>query len=1167
MISFLQDESSLQQEFELLDAGGGWVSRVSALPDGTVRFEPDPFGLTGFWQRRDGTLSVVDAAGATLARFVSQGLDRRGRILVWGMVKVGSHWIEHCLRSRPVAAARPRISFCISSRNRLHHVRETLPRNIADNRDYPDLEFVLLDYNSTDGLGDWVRTELGAEIASGRLSYYFAPDPTHFHATHARNMSIRLATGEIVCVVDADNYTGRGFASYLADNVERDSVLVGCRIEGDRFEPAADEGCVGRYALYKSAFFDVGGMDEAHVGWGYDEMDLYMRLRAKGYRFQSIEPRYARCIAHDDSERRNELRYRDIGRDKTGGDGSVWVNARRSQANIDAGRLVLNDGKIGCGEVFRNFASSAIVVRERRNPVISVCIACGDRSDEVRDSLPANLQSTRFHPNLQFVVLDNSQGPLEEWLKTEHARELETGRIVYCRMFTPYGQEPCQNLVRQANMAARLATGDVLCVASPADRFVAGFAGELAHKFHSGWIHERLAEGGLLLSSHLFYLAEGLDQSLQPGEAAGDLLGRIERRLGGQDRTVWSRSGLESRDFGGGMAVRNGEQVVISPHRFPRITFVTTCEGSLHQLQQTLPRNLVDNRDYPNLEFVLLGHGERTELARWLRNEMSEHLESGRLVYHHAVDGQELQGARAKNMAMRLATGELLCNVNADQFTGHHFAFYVARRMQDHDVLAGCLTSDDRPDAHCDGRSEGRIAMRRVVFYASGGFDEAIGGQSGEDVDLCERLKALGYRTTSIEERFLDRVAPGGPDQPGRAVDHGRNGPRRLEPASLVLNGGDIGNGLVSRNFEASAIEVKPYRFRKISLCITCMDRLHHLSETLPRNLADNLSYPDVEIVLLDYNSSDGLEEWARENLREWMDAGRLVYFKTTEPGYFHRSHARNLAFRLASGEIVCTVDADNFTGPGFAHYVNERFDRYGQMYLRPDFEGTHARVTDAFGRICVRKQDFLRIEGYDEQLADYGFEDLDLCVRLEKAGLTPRFIEDDRFLQYIPHGNQDRVANGPILGQASVLLRGLNAGEQWESLLYLLQDGDFIWQGPTLDGLSTQGRWKETDGGMLLTCVKGASASLRATDNGQSYCFEQPPSDLRLRRSDDLEFFSNAVKDLAMAKNQRKYHSNLGLADSRVNAGRFGQARVSMNFGAQAVAVEAIEQRGGERA
>lgn len=82
------------------------------------------------------------------------------------------------------------------------------------------------------------------------------------------------------------------------------------------------------------------------------------------------------------------------------------------------------------------------------------------------------------------------------------------------------------------------------------------------------------------------------------------------------------------------------ELVVISPHRFPRITFTTICMGRLHHLKETLPQNLADNRDYPNLEFLLLNYGGRDGLDEWVRTEMKEHLESGRLVYYHSPEQQ-----------------------------------------------------------------------------------------------------------------------------------------------------------------------------------------------------------------------------------------------------------------------------------------------------------------------------------------------------------------------------------------------------------------------------------------------------------------------------------------------------------------------------------------------
>jgi hypothetical protein len=77
-------------------------------------------------------------------------------------------------------------------------------------------------------------------------------------------------------------------------------------------------------------------------------------------------------------------------------------------------------------------------------------------------------------------------------------------------------------------------------------------------------------------------------------------------------------------------------------------------------------------------------------------------------------------------MAMRLATGELLCNVDADNRTGHHFAFHVAQRLQEYDFLVGCLYRNDRLDSYCDQGTGGRAAVRRPAFYDAGDFDEAM---------------------------------------------------------------------------------------------------------------------------------------------------------------------------------------------------------------------------------------------------------------------------------------------------------------------------------------------------------------------------------------------------------------------------------------------------------
>lgn len=197
---------------------------------------------------------------------------------------------------------------------------------------------------------------------------------------------------------------------------------------------------------------------------------------------------------------------------------------------------------------------------------------------------------------------------------------------------------------------------------------------------------------------------------------------------------------------------------------------------------------------------------------------------------------------------------------------------------------------------------------------------------------------------------------------------------------------------------------------KSISLCTTCMNRLPHVKETIIRNILDNRSCENIEFVLLDYNSTDGLEDYVKNNLHSYIADGSISYYRTETPSVYSMSHSRNLAFRLAKGEILCNVDADNFTGKDFASHVLELFSSQEDIFL-----STHKASwvkNDVLGRIAVRNRDFMALGGYDEQMKFYGFDDYDLINRLQIYGLKKVLIEEDRFLKAIAHSNADRMEN-----------------------------------------------------------------------------------------------------------------------------------------------------------
>lgn len=113
---------------------------------------------------------------------------------------------------------------------------------------------------------------------------------------------------------------------------------------------------------------------------------------------------------------------------------------------------------------------------------------------------------------------------------------------------------------------------------------------------------------------------------------------------------------------------------------------------------------------------------------------------------------------------------------------------------------------------------------------------------------------------------------------------------------------------------------------------------------------------------------------------------------------------------KLSDGDIICNVDADNYIGKGFAEYINSEFKINNRIFLSAYNTNVISMPRDVLGRICCKKEDFLLIEGFDENMNGYGFEDYDFINRLKLAGLENKIISDFNFLKAIPHSNQERI-------------------------------------------------------------------------------------------------------------------------------------------------------------
>jgi hypothetical protein len=203
------------------------------------------------------------------------------------------------------------------------------------------------------------------------------------------------------------------------------------------------------------------------------------------------------------------------------------------------------------------------------------------------------------------------------------------------------------------------------------------------------------------------------------------------------------------------------------------------------------------------------------------------------------------------------------------------------------------------------------------------------------------------------------------------------------------------------------------------------MGRTPHLQETLLKNIRDNLPKEgeglQVEFVLVNYNSKDGLKEWIEdskdsEELQRYIKDGILVYRQYPDAKAFHHAHAKNMAHRIATGDVVCNLDADNFTGKGFARALADKFADGTHAFVHPSssaLEDFPSEERGAFGRIALLREDFIALGGYSEtRFKGWGYEDTDFIIRAFAYGLKPRPIFEHDFLKAIAHDNEERVKN-----------------------------------------------------------------------------------------------------------------------------------------------------------
>lgn len=186
---------------------------------------------------------------------------------------------------------------------------------------------------------------------------------------------------------------------------------------------------------------------------------------------------------------------------------------------------------------------------------------------------------------------------------------------------------------------------------------------------------------------------------------------------------------------------------------------------------------------------------------------------------------------------------------------------------------------------------------------------------------------------------------------------------------------------------------------KKIAVSAGCMDRPGPLAASLASWA--NLREAD-HIVVVDWSS--------REPLRTTTDP-RVLVVRVNGQKFWRNSLCHNLEITVASelrADLLLRVDADVVVRPDFfqAHPAEDKaFYAVDCHMIPPALEHKKSLC----GTVYARLTHALRVNGYNERLRQYGYEDEDFFKRLEASGLKWKRCNLDT-LHHIPHSDAMRI-------------------------------------------------------------------------------------------------------------------------------------------------------------
>ena len=226
-----------------------------------------------------------------------------------------------------------------------------------------------------------------------------------------------------------------------------------------------------------------------------------------------------------------------------------------------------------------------------------------------------------------------------------------------------------------------------------------------------------------------------------------------------------------------------------------------------------------------------------------------------------------------------------------------------------------------------------------------------------------------------------------------------------------------LGNGVGEKVMFFSVVIPTYNRLPILAKCLRSLER---------QNLGD-AAIEGYEVVLVDDGSTDGTLAWLEANAADFSHVRSLLQ------NHQGPAAARNLGVEQAKGDTIVFIDSDLVVTEHFlqAHaqglqqgremYGSDRIFTYGRVINTCNFDNPTAepyKITDfsaayfATGNVAIARHWLEKAGVFDTRFQLYGWEDLELGVRLKQLGLKLVKCPDAVGYHWHPAFNLEQIPN-----------------------------------------------------------------------------------------------------------------------------------------------------------